>query len=700
MEQKQNYSVEFFQSRANKRVMLVWTIVCVVLSGAYAMEIVKGLRTMDYYFTFLAFAWVPYVIGAVILKLRGTATKLYREVVMVGYTLFYLFVLLTSVSVLSFVYILPIACVLVVYKNRNFMIRCAFLSLAALIASIVSHYMNGMNTAADVTNYEIQIAAILLCYIGFIIGINHVMVSDATLMGQVEDNLARVVKTIDEVKVASNAVVDGVSVVRDLAGENRDSANRVVHSMRDLAENNRDLHDSTLSSLEMTRKISDQVDNMATLVTEMSELVEKTIAHAGTGAEELDDTIRSTNEMAVLSKEVSRILEDFKVEFHRVQSETSSIEKIASQTNLLALNASVEAARAGAAGKGFKVVADEIRSLSQNTAASSTSIMSALAMLSATSEKMTTSISKTLLLVDESLGKMTQVSESVSGINDDSAMLGSSIQTVDSTMKEIESSNRSMVETMQRLCTVMDVMNDSVSKAEETAEDMRRKYGETTQSVADIEAVVGKLMKELGEGGLMGVKDLRSGMSAQLEDTATGAVITATVKGTEDDDTLLLRDLSAQPHSRKERFRLQIGVENVLYVWENATLSTHRGSDDVKVHVEGNPTVLNRRKYPRLPMTNACSILSETSRRSASGSLVNISGNGFAFTLPVSEGSFQKKERVRLAVDQFNHIEPSGTLGGTVVRISKRDGMQTIGCRMDRDNPAIIQYVSDNYMEE
>ena len=74
MEQKQNYSVEFFQSRANKRVMLVWTIVCVVLSGAYAMEIVKGLRTMDYYFTFLAFAWVPYVIGAVILKLRGTAT--------------------------------------------------------------------------------------------------------------------------------------------------------------------------------------------------------------------------------------------------------------------------------------------------------------------------------------------------------------------------------------------------------------------------------------------------------------------------------------------------------------------------------------------------------------------------------------------------------------------------------------------------
>ena len=537
-----------------------------------------------------------------------------------------------------------------------------------------------------------------MCSIGFIIGINHVMVSDAALMGQVEDNLARVVKTIDEVKVASNAVVDGVSVVRDLAGENRESANRVVHSMKDLAENNRDLHNSTMSSLDMTKKISDQVDNMAALVTQMSELVDKTISHANTGAEELADTIRSTNEMAALSKEVSRILEDFKVEFNRVKSETSSIEKIASQTNLLALNASVEAARAGAAGKGFKVVADEIRSLSQSTAASSTSIMSALAMLSTTSEKMTTSLSKTLLLVDESLGKMNQVSESVSGINDDSAMLGSNIQVVDSTMKEIEASNHNMVDTMQHLCSVMEVMSDSVANAETTAEDMRTKYGETTQSVADIEAVVGKLMEELGEGGLMGVKDIRPGMYVQVEDTASGVVYSGSIKSTEE-DALLLGDLSSDGRpvsvSHKSAFRLQVGVENVLYVWEKATLSVQRNGD-VKICVEGNPAVINRRKYPRLPLTNSCSVFSEANGQSSNGSLVNISGNGFAFAVPAAEASFRAKERVRLTVDQFAHIEPSGMLAGTVVRLSNRRGMLVVGCRMDRDNPAIIQYVNEN----
>ena len=51
-----NYSVEYFQKRANRRGMTIWMVVCLVLSGAYYVEVLKNLRTMDYYISFLCVA--------------------------------------------------------------------------------------------------------------------------------------------------------------------------------------------------------------------------------------------------------------------------------------------------------------------------------------------------------------------------------------------------------------------------------------------------------------------------------------------------------------------------------------------------------------------------------------------------------------------------------------------------------------------
>lgn len=698
-DQKKIYNAEYFQGRANKCVMISWAVICVILSAAYALEVMKGQRTTTYYITFLTAAWAPFLIGAVVLKIRGMKTRALREIVIVGYGLFYLFVLWTSAGTLTFVYILPMACVLVLYKNRNLLIRCAIYSEIILIACIVRNYLSGMNTPADMASYEIQIAVITMCYVGFIVGVNHVLLSDNALMGQVENNLARVIKTIDDVKVASNAVVDGVSVVRDLADDNRESANRVVHSMETLSENNRHLHDKTMSSLDMTEKISNQVEHMANLVTEMAALVDKTVSQASAGTAELQDAIRSTNEMAALSKEVGQILENFKIQFNHVKNETSSIEQISSKTNLLALNASVEAARAGEAGKGFKVVAGEIRDLSSNTKASSESIMDALDQLSVTSEKMTVSISRTLDLVQENLSKMEKVGESVTGIDRDSTLLGNNIHVVDSAMKEIEASNRGMVDNMQEVFSVMEIMNDSVHRAEETAEDMRRKYRETTKSVADIEAVVGNLMEQLGEGGLMGVKDIHPGMRALIEKAGDKTVYSGNILDVRG-DTLVVSSPTAGGRALDVKnasgLHLQIVVANVLYNWDKLKLNTQKDGS-VAITVSGDPSIVNRRRFPRMPLSNPCAILNSKNEKGAAGHLENISAGGFAFTISANGTLPTVGNAVRLRVENFDHILPSSLLEGTVIRVSVRDGKCTIGCRMAEDNTSIQQYVKDNY---
>ena len=84
------------------------------------------------------------------------------------------------------------------------------------------------------------------------------------LTGSIENNLNRVVQTVEQVKEASNAVVDGVTVVRVLADENKTGANDVMKDMKTLSTNNGVLNDKTESSIEMTKVIDHQVKNVTT----------------------------------------------------------------------------------------------------------------------------------------------------------------------------------------------------------------------------------------------------------------------------------------------------------------------------------------------------------------------------------------------------------------------------------------------------
>lgn len=496
------YNKERFAISANKKAMAIWCTLGIVLSGAYAIEIVKELRTIDYYLTFLAFCWVPFIAGLVFVKFKGWATGGYKHFVAYGYGVFFVFVMLTTNSPLAFVYTLPLTSMLILFKDRGFMLRTGVANLVAILLIIGKNIMSGANSPSEISNYEIQVACTILCYVGYVLSINHLNQSDGAMLDSVKDNLDRVVDTVDKVKKASAEVVDGVTVVRELAEENKEGAGEVVQSMELLADNNETLNQKLDSSMSMIENIDGQVGNVANLMERIITLIGESATHAITSTQELGKVVEATNVMARLSSEVELILGEFREEFDMVKNETGTIEGISSQTNLLALNASIEAARAGEAGKGFAVVADEIRNLSTGTQSSSCSIMEALQRLEVTSGKMTESVTTILELINETLEQITAVNSAVGIIAEDSKQLGSEIEVVDGAIKDVEDSNKNMVENMKQIKDIMKVLNERVSYSESTSVAMLSKYEETTQNVINIEDVVGKLVQELGGGAI------------------------------------------------------------------------------------------------------------------------------------------------------------------------------------------------------
>ena len=691
-----DYNENEFKAKANIKARRIWLVFALLLSANYGTDVSQGGYPSTNFIIFLILCWVPFFAGDLLLRIRGKADDRYRYALVVGYGIFYTFLICTTDSPIAFTYILPVVSLLVLYKDRKFMVGCAIANIASVIISVIYHLVVlGQNTATDQKNYQLQIACLLLCYIGYIMSIRHLIESDGALTNSIKADLKRVVTTVEQVKTASNTIMDGITVVRELATENKHGSDIVVDGMNKLTDHNGQLQSRTASSQEMTGDINSQVQNVASMINDMVSLTAESGKHAKTSSVDLESLVQTAGTMADLSNEVEHILDAFKAEFETVKQETGTIDSISSQTNLLALNASIEAARAGEAGKGFSVVADQIRKLSTETKDSSGQISEALSRLDEISGKMTSSIEETLKLIQVTLEKVTQTGENVNKITQDSSLLGEHIQTIDSAMKEVESSNRQLVENMEQVSSIVETMTTCISDSDETSKRMLSKYEESASNINNIENVIQELMCELGIGGFMGLDDIHAGMKAKviLPKHLERMEYHGEVRSVAENSISLI--LSDNPQlNGSETCKVQVTVDNVLYCWDQAQIQadTASGSHAYVLQLSARPEIKNRRKYPRADVSNPCTITLKDSDTTFSGQLDNISANGFAFL--IRDPFFMDHKHADVAIDIQNFaLSDQSHLEGHVIRCSDDEGVYIVGCQMPEDNYAIRNYV-------
>lgn len=691
-----DYNENEFKAKANIKARRIWLVFALLLSANYGSDVSQGGYPSTNYIIFLILCWVPFFAGDLLLRIRGKADDRYRYALVIGYGIFYTFLICTTDSPIAFTYILPVVSLLVLYKDQKFMVGCAIANIASVIVSVFYHLVVlGQNTATDQKNYQLQVACLLLCYIGYIMSIRHLIESDGALTDSIKADLKRVITTVEQVKTASNTIMDGITVVRELATENKHGSDIVVDGMNKLTDNNDQLQSRTASSQEMTGDINSQVQNVASMINDMVSLTAESGKHAKTSSVDLESLVQTAGTMADLSNEVEHILDAFKAEFETVKQETGTIDSISSQTNLLALNASIEAARAGEAGKGFSVVAEQIRKLSTETKDSSGQISEALSRLDEISGKMTSSIEETLKLIQATLEKVTQTGENVNKITQDSSLLGEHIQTIDSVMKEVESSNRQLVENMEQVSSIVETMTTCISDSDETSKRMLSKYEESASNINNIENVIQELMCELGIGGFMGLDDIHAGMKAKviLPKHLERMEYHGEVRSVAENSISLI--LSDNPQlNGSETCKVQVTVDNVLYCWDQAQIQadTASGSHAYALQLSARPEIKNRRKYPRADVSNPCTITLKDSDTTFSGQLDNISANGFAFL--IRDPFFMDHKHADVAIDIQNFaLSDQSHLEGHVIRCSDDEGVYIVGCQMPEDNYAIRNYV-------
>jgi len=228
-------------------------------------------------------------------------------------------------------------------------------------------------------------------------------------------------------------LADVASVIRQESEVLREGSTQLSQQMSDsvkLVEDSAGKITLMAESIEDVANTSTSLSNSAEQVSETTSAVMETLANGVNSSNTSQETIEAVaSEVADMSKELD-LLQD---ESARIGSVLDVIRGIADQTNLLALNAAIEAARAGEQGRGFAVVADEVRALAHRTQESTVEIQSMVEGLQTKSTNAVNSINRGNKLTQDSLVHSGEV---VSALE----QIGFAFQEVDNLTSQIASS--------------------------------------------------------------------------------------------------------------------------------------------------------------------------------------------------------------------------------------------------------------------